>query len=112
VVLDARDQMCQILTFSASRKALLATEFKVFETRLFERGDSRELQPSDALIAEATGDGAQDLLLLVHDRVIVYPQATGGAAAAAEPKKPEPARPAKAEPRQPGKPEQSRPIGP
>jgi hypothetical protein len=114
VVLDARDQMCQILTFSASRKVMLATEFKVFESRLFERGDTRELQPSDALIAEATGDGAPDLLLLVHDRVIVYPQTTpggdgaatgGGATSASERGKA--ARPAE----RPAKPEQSRRIG-
>jgi hypothetical protein len=77
VVLDAREQMCQILTFSQSRRMHAATEFKVFESRLFTRGESRELQPSDAIVADLTGDGAQDLLLLVHDRVIIYPQMTG-----------------------------------
>lgn len=75
VVLDAREQMCQILTFSASRKVHLATEFKVYESRLFQRGDSRELEPSDALIVDATGDGHSDLILVVHDRVVIYPQA-------------------------------------
>lgn len=75
-VLDGREAMCQILSFSASRKLLPATEFKIFESRLFQRGDSRELQPSDGLIADMTGDGRADLLLQVHDRVIVYPQMT------------------------------------
>lgn len=74
VVLDAREAMCQILTFSASRKLFQATEFKVFESRLFQRGDSRELEPSDAIIGDMTGDKRDDLLLQVHDRVIVYPQ--------------------------------------
>jgi len=77
VVLDAREQMCQILTFSAARKILPATEFKVFESRLFQRGESREMEPSQAIIADLTGDGKDDLLLVVHDRVIVYPQMTG-----------------------------------
>jgi len=75
VVLDAREQMCQIFTLSAARKLLLATEFKVFESRLFSRGESREFEPSAALLQDVTGDGRTDLVLEVHDRYIVYPQA-------------------------------------
>jgi hypothetical protein len=74
VVLDAREQMCQILSFSASRRLHPATEFKVFETRLFRGGESRELEPSLAILRDLTGNGRDDLMLLVHDRVIVYPQ--------------------------------------
>ena len=74
--LDAREQMCQILTFSATRKAYLATEFEVFQSRLFRGGDSREFEPRDATITDLTGDGRADLLLTVHDRLIIYPQAT------------------------------------
>lgn len=76
VVLDAREQMCQIFTFSANRRLYLATEFKVFESRLFSRGDEREFQPSAAIIADLTGDNANDLVLQVHDRYIIYPQMT------------------------------------
>ncbi len=74
VVLDAREQMCQIFTLSAARKLYLATEFKVFESRLFSRGESREFEPSAAVITDLTGDGKQDLMLLAHDRLILYPQ--------------------------------------
>lgn len=76
ICLDARQQMCQIFTFSASRRLHFATEFKVFETRLFEGGDSATYEPSSAVIADLTGDGADDLALLVHDRVMIYPQMT------------------------------------
>lgn len=75
VVLDAGEQMCQLFTFSASRKLLPATEWEVFESRLFSRGESREFEPSSAIIADITGDGKNDLILAVHDRYIVYPQA-------------------------------------
>lgn len=75
-VLDASEQMCSILTFSETRRLFFATEFKVFESRLFQGGQSREFQPSEAVIADVTGDGAQDLILLVHDRVMIYPQMT------------------------------------
>ncbi len=74
VVLDAREQMCQIFTLSAARKLYLATEFKVFESRLFSRGESRQFEPSKAHIVDVTGNGAKDLILEVHDRFIIYPQ--------------------------------------
>ena len=76
VVLDAKEQMSSIFTFSAARKLYLATEFEVFESRLFTRGSAREYEPSAALIADLTGDGKDDLALVVHDRVIVLPQMT------------------------------------
>jgi hypothetical protein len=75
VILDAREQMCQILTLSKARRLLAATEFKVFESRLFMRGDGREYEPSAAWVADLTGDGAHDIMLTVHDRLLIYPQA-------------------------------------
>ncbi len=75
VILDAGEQMCQILTFTSSRRLLEATEFEVFESRLFSGGEEREFEPSSAIIADVTGDGANDLTLLCHDRLIIYPQA-------------------------------------
>jgi len=63
IVLDAREQMCQIFTLSASRKLYLATEFQVFESRLFNRGESREFEPSAAILSDLSGDGETDLIL-------------------------------------------------
>ena len=77
VVLDAKEQMCQVFTVSAARRLLLATEFKVFESRLFGRGDDREFEPSAAIIADLTGDGRNDIVLQVHDRYVIYPQMGG-----------------------------------
>jgi hypothetical protein len=76
VVLDAGEQMAQILTFTQARRLLEATEFQVYESRLFSGGEEREFEPSGAIIADVTGDGAPDLTLLCHDRLIVYPQMT------------------------------------
>lgn len=78
VTLDASEQMCQIITRTQGGRLLHATEFKVFETRLFSGGDAREYEPNQAVVADATGDGRQDLVLVAHDRVIIYPQATEG----------------------------------
>lgn len=77
VVLDAKEQTCQIFTLSAARKLHMATEFEVFQSRLFMSGEPREYEPSMGAIDDLTGDGAADLVLLAHDRVLMYPQMTG-----------------------------------
>lgn len=77
VVLDALEQQCQIFTISAARRLFKATEFKVFESRLFNAGEEREYEPSAAILSDMTGDGATDLVLQVHDRYMIYPQTTG-----------------------------------
>jgi hypothetical protein len=74
VSLDAGEQMCELFTFTEARRMLYATGFKVFESKLFSGGEPREYEPSDCLIADVTGDGANDLILLSHDRVLLYPQ--------------------------------------
>ncbi len=76
VALDAGEQMCEIFTFTQSRKMLFATGFKVFESKLFTAGEPREFEPSQAMIADVTGDGANDIVLLAHDRILIYPQMT------------------------------------
>ncbi len=74
VVLDAGEQSLGVLSFSESGRLLPITRFKVFESRLFQGGEPREFQPSMAIVADLTGDGADDVVLLCHDRVLLYPQ--------------------------------------
>ena len=76
ISLDAGEQMCEIFTISETGRLLYATGFQVFESKIFSGGEPREYEPSDALVADVTGDGADDLVLLAHDRVLVYPQMT------------------------------------
>lgn len=63
------------MLFVAIRKDALeyALRFKVFETRIFEsqRGGR---EPREVVVADVTGDQKQDVAIVVHDRVIVYPQ--------------------------------------
>ena len=51
----------------------------VFEEKSFS-GEKRggAIEPREATIADVTGDGRADLILLVHDRVLIYPQDAGG----------------------------------
>ena len=40
----------------------------------FPRGEGREYQPTQELITDLTGDGAHDVVMIVHDRILMYPQ--------------------------------------
>lgn len=49
--------------------------FRIFEKDPhFEGNRGGNLEPREAVVADVTGDGRLDLVLLVHDRVLVYPQ--------------------------------------
>ena len=74
VSLDAGEQMLEIFTFSESGKMLYATGFKIYESRIFSGGEHREFQPRQVIITDLTNDGDNDILLLSHDRLLLYPQ--------------------------------------
>lgn len=46
----------------------------VFEQRSFQAMRTPRFEPREAAVADVTGDGRNDLILIVHDRVLVYPQ--------------------------------------
>ena len=75
VVIDPRRNLIEVLTRTESgvRSAL---HFLVFESdpNAKARG-SRSGEPRETIIADLTGDGLNDLVLLVHDRVLLYPNA-------------------------------------
>lgn len=74
VSLDAGEQMLEIFTFTEGGKMLYVTGFKIYETRIFSSGAPSEYEPSQVFISDLTGDGANDIVLLAHDRVLLYPQ--------------------------------------
>jgi hypothetical protein len=81
VVTELRKHLLEILTAApgADRYAR-GTRFKMFEEKGREgrsmgggeRGIGRE--PRDIAVADVTGDKKDDLILLVHDRILIYPQ--------------------------------------
>ena len=76
ISLDVGEQMLEIFTFSETGHMMYATGFQTFESRIFSGGDPREYEPSECLIGDVTGDGANDIVLLAHDRMLIYPQMT------------------------------------
>ncbi|MAB73240.1 MAG: hypothetical protein CMJ54_12130 [Planctomycetaceae bacterium] len=74
VSLDAGTQMADILSFSDRGRLHPMTGFTIFETKMFSGGEPREFEPRQVLVADVTGDGADDMVLVAHDRILVYPQ--------------------------------------
>ncbi|MEE2720126.1 MAG: VCBS repeat-containing protein [Planctomycetota bacterium] len=72
--LDAGEQMFEIFTFDGNGDMLHVTNFKIYESKLFSRGEGREYQPTQVLITDLTVDGAHDVVMIVHDRILMYPQ--------------------------------------
>jgi hypothetical protein len=74
VFLETGKNHLDLVIFGKNGKFLPTTRWQVFEERTFRgrRGDQPE--PREALITDVTGDGRNDLVVIVHDRVLVYPQ--------------------------------------
>jgi hypothetical protein len=60
--------------FDQHNQLVPMTRWQVFEERTFrgQRGGGNE--PREAHIVDVTGDKKNDLVVIVHDRILVYPQ--------------------------------------
>ena len=72
VLIDPRTNLVEVLVRDGL-KVRSALHFRVFEAdpHAQKRG-GQGAEPRETLIADVTGDGRNDLILLVHDRVLVY----------------------------------------
>lgn len=75
-ITDVRAHFLEILRFDGE-ELKHALYFKVFESKLIGSNDHIVTEPREGLIADVTGDGLADIVLLAHDRVLVYPQDAG-----------------------------------
>ena len=63
-----------LVHFDKNRKLVPGDRWQVFEQHTF-RGTQNALpEPRECVVADVTGDKKNDLLVLVHDRILVYPQ--------------------------------------
>lgn len=54
------------------------THFRIYEEkRLVSESNSRGTEPREGVVVDVTGDGRSDLILLCHDRLLLYPQDSG-----------------------------------
>ncbi|MEY3175755.1 MAG: hypothetical protein RLZZ436_3669 [Planctomycetota bacterium] len=83
-MIDTSIEGLALLAFDERNGIREATHFRVFEEkRLVSEAENRGTQPREAVVADVTGDGLGDLLLLCHDRLLLYPQDSGASPAPA-----------------------------
>jgi hypothetical protein len=67
----------EILALDSNNKPIPAMRFKIFEEKSYrgERDAGRSgVEPREMSVADVTGDGKNDLVTIIHDRIIIYPQ--------------------------------------
>jgi len=74
VFLETAKNHLDLVTFDPPHKLTPANRWQVFEERTFRSRRSDLPEPREALIVDVTGDGKNDLVVVVHDRILVYPQ--------------------------------------
>jgi hypothetical protein len=74
VFLETARNYLDLVIFDARHKLIPANRWQVFEERTFRSRRSDLPEPREAVVADLTGDGKNDLAVLVHDRILVYPQ--------------------------------------
>ncbi|MCC7422768.1 MAG: VCBS repeat-containing protein [Planctomycetaceae bacterium] len=77
VLIDTRSHFVEIVNYHPVKGLRHALHFKVFESKSFGNDDDSGTEPRESVIVDVTGDGRADLVLLAHDRLLVYPQDTG-----------------------------------
>ncbi len=74
VFLETAKNYLDLVLFDTHHKLVPANRWQVFEERTFRNRRSDFPEPREALVADFTGDGKNDLVVLVHDRILLYPQ--------------------------------------
>jgi len=74
VFLEGARNYVDLVMFEPPHQLVPANRWPVFEERTFRSRRNDLSEPREAVIADVTGDGKNDLVVLVHDRILVYPQ--------------------------------------
>ena len=74
VFMETAKNHIDLVQFSAQRKLVPGDRWQVFEQHTFRGAQNAIPEPRECAIADVTGDKKNDLIVLVHDRVLVYPQ--------------------------------------
>jgi FG-GAP-like repeat len=77
IMVEYRNDHIEILTLDAAGKPVPAMRFKIFEQKSYRESQTRPkavVEPRELTVADVTGDGKDDLITVIHDRIIIYPQ--------------------------------------
>jgi hypothetical protein len=74
VFLETFKHHVDLVRFVPPRELVGAVRWQVFEERSYRGQPGQLAEPRESLVADLTGDGRNDLVVLVHDRILLYPQ--------------------------------------
>jgi hypothetical protein len=74
VFLETAKNYLDLVAFDSNHKLVPADRWQVFEQHTFRARENALPEPREALVAEVTGDKKNDLIVVVHNRILVYPQ--------------------------------------
>ena len=75
VMVEYKNNHIEILALDAENKPTVAMRFKLFEKKSFRNKKVKaNVEPRELKIEDVTGDGKNDLVTVIHDRIIIYPQ--------------------------------------
>jgi hypothetical protein len=76
-MVEYRRNHFEILTLDSNNKPTAAMRFRIFEEKSYREDKTAGkggVEPRELSIADVTGDGKNDLVTIIHDRIIIYPQ--------------------------------------
>jgi hypothetical protein len=74
VFLETAKNYLDLVVFDSHHKLVPANRWQVFEQHTFRGAGNALPEPREALVVDVTGDKKNDLVVLVHNRILVYPQ--------------------------------------
>ena len=76
IMVEYKHNHIEILALDFENKPIPSMRFKIFEQKSYRSKKLRKskVEPRELSIADATGDGKNDLVTIIHDRIIIYPQ--------------------------------------
>ena len=74
IFMETAKNYLDLVSFSAAGKLVPGDRWQVFEQHTFRGAQNGLPEPRECVVADVTGDKKNDLIVLVHDRILVYPQ--------------------------------------
>ena len=74
VFLETAKNNLDLVRFDSNHKLVPGERWPVFEAHTFRGAANAVPEPREALVSDVTDDKKNDLIVLVHDRILVYPQ--------------------------------------
>ena len=74
IFMETQKNYLDLVNFTPAGKLVAGDRWQVFESHTFRGAQNALPEPRECAVADVTGDKKNDLIVLVHDRILVYPQ--------------------------------------